>query len=121
MHRAALHFGSFVLALTACVQAFAHGLPPEAYAVISRDAEGPRAVSLSAGVALRRSAQRYQFVCPRAWNDQFASPLAALVDGTIVVGATRGLMLLSDDGTLRAHPDPAATARKTSRARSSAR
>jgi hypothetical protein len=108
MHRGALHFGAFSLALVVCFRAFAHGVPPEAYAVISNDAEGPRAVSLSAGVALRRSAQRYQFVCPMAWGDQFAAPVAALADGTIVVGATSGLMLLAEDGTLRAHPDPAA-------------
>jgi hypothetical protein len=118
MHRGALHFGAFLLALTTCVRAFAHGLPPEAYAVISHDAEGPRAVSFSSGVALRRSAQRYQFVCPMAWRDQFASPLAALADGTIVIGAAHGLMLLSDDGTLRAHPDPAAVGRSSDVVRS---
>jgi hypothetical protein len=118
MHRGALHLGAFLLTLTACTRAFAHGVPPDAYAVLSHDAEGPRAVSLSAGVALRRSAQRYQFVCPRAWYDQFASPVAALADGTVVVGATSGLMLLSEDGTLRAHPDPAAIGRSSDVVRS---
>jgi hypothetical protein len=63
---------------------------------------------LSAGLALRRSAQRYQFVCPAAWGDQFATPMAALPDGTIVVGASSGLMLVGEDGSLRAHPDLAA-------------
>jgi hypothetical protein len=100
------------------VQAFAHGLPPEAYAILSHDAAGPRAVSISAGVALRRSAQRYQFVCPMTWGDQFASPLAALADGTLVVGAATGLMLLGEDGSLRAHPDPAAVGRSTDMVRS---
>lgn len=53
-----------------------------------------------------------------AWGDQFASPVAALADGTIVVGATRGLMLLSEDGTLRPHPDPAAVGRSSDVVRS---
>jgi hypothetical protein len=118
MHRGALHFIAFLWTLTVCARAFAHGVPPDAYAVLSHDAEGPRAVSMSAGVALRRSPQRYQFVCPKAWGDQFASPLAALSDGTIVVGATDGLMLLSDDGTLRPHPDPAAVGRSSDVVRS---
>jgi hypothetical protein len=89
-----------------------------AFGVLAQDAEGPRAVSLNAGVALRRSAQRYQFVCPGAWQDQFSAPLAALADGTIVVGATRGLMLLDEAGSLRAHPDPAAVGRSTDLVRS---
>jgi outer membrane protein assembly factor BamB len=118
MHRGALRFGAFLLALTTCGRAFAHGLPPDAYAVLSRDAEGVRAVSLSAGVALRRSAQRYQFVCPEAWGDQFPAAVAALADGTIVVGGSRGLMLLGEDGTLRAHPDPAAVGRSSDVVRS---
>src|ERR1700755_2309073 len=101
MQRGAPYFGVFLWAWLACARAFAHGVQPDAYAVLSHDAAGPRAVSLSAGVALRRSAQSYQFVCPMAWGDQFAAPVAALADGTIVVGATRGLMLLSEDGTLR--------------------
>jgi outer membrane protein assembly factor BamB len=118
MHRGALHVGACLLALTLCTRAFAHGVPPDAYAILSHDAEGPRAVSLSAGVALRRAAQHYQFVCPMAWNDQFASPVAALADGTIVVGATDRLMLLSEAGTLRAHPDPAAIGRSSDLVRS---
>jgi hypothetical protein len=52
------------------------------------------------------------------WGDQFASPLAALADGTLVVGATTGLMLLGEDGSLRAHPDPAAVGRSTDMVRS---
>jgi outer membrane protein assembly factor BamB len=111
MHRGVLHFGAFLLALMACARAFAHGVPPQAYAVLSHDAQGPLAVSFSAGVALRRGPQQYQFLCPMAWNDQFASPIAALPDGTIVVGATDGLILLALDGTFRPHPDPAAIGR----------
>ena len=113
MHRAALHFSVFLVALTLSASVSAHGLPPDANAVLSYDADGPRAVSLSAGVALRRSAQRYQFVCPSAWGDQFAAPVAALADGTIVVGATSGLMLLGHDGALRPHPHPAAVGRSS--------
>jgi hypothetical protein len=108
MLRAALHLGACLSALTPCASAFAHGEPPAAYAVLAHDAQGARAVRLSKGVALRRAAQRFQFVCPSAWGDQYAAPLAALADGTIVVGATSGLMLLGEDGQLRAHPDPAA-------------
>jgi hypothetical protein len=118
MHRAALPVGAFFSVLTVCARVFAHGVPPDAYSVLAQDAQGPRAVSLSAGVALRRSAMRFQYVCPAAWGDQFAAPLAALADGTIVVGATSGLMLLSDDGTLRAHPDPAAVGRSSDVVRS---
>jgi hypothetical protein len=69
-------------------------------------------------VALRRAAQQYQFVCPKSWNDQFAAPVAALADGTIVVGATDGLMLLSDDGSLRPHPDLSAIGRSSDVVRS---
>jgi hypothetical protein len=98
-------------ALIACSTAFAHGVPPVAFAVLSHDAQGPRAISFSSGVALRIAPQRYQYVCPMVWNDQFASPLSALPDGTIVVGATDGLLLLGLDGTLRPHPDPAAVGR----------
>jgi hypothetical protein len=97
-----------LFALTPCSSARAHGTPPTAYAVVAHDAEGALAVRLSTGVALRRSAERFQFVCPAAWGDEYAAPLGALDDGTIVVGATNGLMLLKADGTVRAHPDPAA-------------
>jgi hypothetical protein len=118
MQRVALQVGAFVLALLASVRAFAHGEPPVAYGVLWRDAEGPKAVSLSAGVALRVAPQRYQFVCPGAWLDQFSAPLAALADGTIVVGATRGLMLLDELGNARPHPDPAASGRSSELVRS---
>jgi hypothetical protein len=118
MHRGALKFCVFLLTWAPCVQAFAHGVPPDAYSVLTHDATGALAVSLSAGVALRRSAQSYQFVCPMAWGDQFSAPVAALADGTIVVAATRGLMLLSADGTLSAHPDPAAVGRSSDLVRS---
>lgn len=113
MRRATLHFGVFLCVWTTCVRAYAHGVPPDAYAILAQDATGPLAVSLSAGVALRRSPQSYQFVCPMLWGDQFAAPVAALADGTIVVGATKGLMLLGQDGTLRPHPDPAAVGRSS--------
>jgi len=111
MRSVALACSVLLLALTPCIRAFAHGLAPDAYAIVSQDAQGLRAVSLSAGLALRRSAQRYQFVCPAAWGDQFPAPVAALPDGTIVVGAARGLMLLGEDGIPHAHPDPAAVGR----------
>jgi hypothetical protein len=62
MLRVALHICVFALALLADARALAHDGPPVAYAVLSHDAEGPRAVSFSAGVALRRSPQRYQSV-----------------------------------------------------------
>ena len=48
-----------------------------------------------------------------AWGDQFPAPVAALADGTIAVAASRGLMLLGEDGTLRPHPDPAAVGRSS--------
>lgn len=118
MGRGALHFCVCVLAWAACGQVYAHNGPPVAYAVLSQDAEGPRAVSLSAGVALRRSAQRFQFICPGAWLDQFPAPVAALADGTVIVGATRGLMLLDDAGALRPHPDAAAVGRSSDLVRS---
>ncbi|HKP57674.1 MAG TPA: hypothetical protein VJV78_13175 [Polyangiales bacterium] len=120
MYRGALHISALLLVLAPGTRAFAHGVPPEAYAVLSQDAQGPRAVALSAGVGLRRGPQSYQFVCPMAWGDQFASPLAPLADGTIVVGATAGLMLLGDDGSLRPHPDPAAIGRTSDVVRSKA-
>lgn len=118
MSRGALHFGALLLAFLPCVRAFAHGVPPDAFAVLSHDAMGPRAVSISLGVALRRGPQSYQFVCPMAWGDQFPAPVAALADGTIVVGATRGLMLLSDDGSLRPHPDSAGVGKSSDVVRS---
>jgi hypothetical protein len=106
--RPAVRLGALLSTLTPCLSVLAHGEPPAAYSVVSHDAQGARAVRLSAGVALRRAPQRFQFVCPAAWGDQYAAPLAALADGTIVVGATSGLKLLGADGALRAHPDPAA-------------
>jgi hypothetical protein len=116
MHRVAL----FVLAWVVSAQlSHAHNGPPTAYAVLAHDAAGPLAVSFSAGVALRRAAQRYQFVCPAAWVEQFTSPVAALADGTLVVGAAGGLMLLDSDGTPRPHPDPAAVGRSTELVRGS--
>ncbi|HEX6244467.1 MAG TPA: hypothetical protein VFZ61_26295 [Polyangiales bacterium] len=96
------------VALTPCTTAFAHVDPPAAYAILSHDAQGPRAVHLNYGVGLRRGPKRYQFVCPSAWGDQYGSAVAALADGTIVVGAGTGLRLLSEDGTVRPHPDPVA-------------
>ena len=108
MFRAALQFAAVLSAMTPCASALAHGEPPTAIAVLSHDAEGARALRLSHGLALRRGAKQFQFVCPAAWGDMYAAPLAALADGTIVVGTTHGLMLLGEDGKPRAHPDPAA-------------
>lgn len=108
MHSGVVRSCLLLLAMAPCAPAFAHGEPPTAMAVLSHDEQGPRAVRLSAGIALRRSPQRYQFVCPAAWGDQFPAAVAALPDGTLLVGATQGLMLLNADGTLRPHPDPAA-------------
>lgn len=104
--RRALRLGALLCTLTPCATAFGHGEPPVAYTVITHDAEGARAVRLSAGVAVRRAAQRFQFVCPSVWGDMYGAPVAALSDGTIVVGATSGLMLLGQDGSARPHPDP---------------
>jgi hypothetical protein len=107
--RVALGFVAFLgFAMTPCSNARAHGVPPTAYAVVAHDAQGAKAVRLSTGVALRRASERFQFVCPAAWGDEYAAPLAALDDGTLVVGAVNGLMLLSEDGQVRPHPDPAA-------------
>lgn len=108
MFRAALRFAALVSIVTPCTAALAHGEPPAAYLVLSHDAEGARALRLSHGVALRRGPKRYQFVCPSAWGDMYAAPVAALADGTIVVGATSGLKLLGQDGKVRVHPDPVA-------------
>jgi len=113
MQRGSLRVIVFLLAQWPCVQALAHGVPPDAYAVLSHDTAGVRAVSFSAGLALRRSAGRYQFVCPAAWGDQFPAPVAALADGGIVVGASSGLVLLAEDGSLRPHPDAAAVGRSS--------
>ena len=118
MHRGVLRSGVFLWVWMACAPLWAHGLPPDAYALVSRDSAGLRAVALSAGVALRRSAQRYQYVCPAAWGDQFTAPVAALADGTIVIGASRGLTVLAEDGSLRPHPDPAAVGRSSDVVRS---
>ena len=111
MHRAALRLGAWLAALTPCASAFAHREPPAALEVLSHDAEGVRAVSLTHGLALRRAANRFQFVCPAAWGAEYPSPFAALADGTIVVGAASGLKLLGEDGVVRAHPDPIAAGR----------
>lgn len=106
--RTAVGLSALALFALPSSNAHAHGVPPTAYAVVSHDAQGARAVRLSTGLALRRAANRFQFVCPAAWGDEYAAPLGALTDGTIVIGATNGLMLLSEDGKVRAHPDPAA-------------
>jgi hypothetical protein len=106
--RTAAGLSALALLALPCSNARAHGVPPTAYAVVAHDAQGARAVRLSTGLALRRAPQRFQFVCPAAWGDEYAAPLGALDDGTIVVGAQNGLMLLAVDGKVRAHPDPAA-------------
>jgi len=102
----ALRLSALLSFLTPCASALAHGPPPTAYAVVSSDADGARVVRLSTGLALRRGPERFQFVCPAAWGDESAAPLAALDDGTVVVGAVNGLMLMSPDGALRPHPHP---------------
>lgn len=104
----ALRLAALSSLLTPCASALAHGLPPTAYAVVTSDGEGAQVVRLSTGLALRRGRERFQFVCPAAWGDESAAPLAALDDGTVVVGAVNGLMLMAPDGALRAHPDPEA-------------
>lgn len=108
MLRSPLVLGALMSVMTPCASVLAHGDPPNAFAVLTHDAEGARAVRLSYGVGLRRAAQHFQFICPSAWGDQYGAPVAALADGTIVIGSTSGLKLLSDDGKVRAHPDPAA-------------
>lgn len=108
MLRAVVRLAALLSPLTFSLVGRAHDEPPAAYTVLAHDAQGARAVRLNLGVALRRGPQRFQFVCPAAWGDQYPAPLSALEDGTIVVGATSGLKLLSEDGALRVHPDPVA-------------
>lgn len=86
----------------------AHGEPPTAHAVIREDADGPLLVKLGIGFAERVAPGRFQYVCPARWKGELTSPAAALADGTVVIGANAGLMLLEPDGTLRVHPDPVA-------------
>lgn len=111
MHRGALRLGAWLAMLTPCASALAHREPPAALEVLSHDAEGVRALSLTHGLAVRRAANRFQYVCPAAWGAEYPEPFAALADGTILVGAPSGLQLLGEDGTLRAHPDPIAVGR----------
>ena len=83
----------------------AHGGPPAAYSVIGADDKGPVLIKLGVGFALRESAERFRYVCPAAWGGELAAPAAALPDGTVVVGADDGLMLLAADGSVTPHPD----------------
>jgi hypothetical protein len=86
-------------------RAAAHGGPPAAYSVIVVDDDGPVLIKLGVGFALRESAERFRYVCPAAWGGELAAPAAALPDGTVVVGADDGLMLLAADGSVTPHPD----------------
>ena len=83
----------------------AHGLPPAAVAVVAQDAQGPRIVRLTAGLALRESDGDYRFVCPNAWGDVDSLPAYALPDEPAVVLSSSGLWLLQDDGSVTRHPD----------------
>jgi hypothetical protein len=96
---------SVATALLPCAVAEAHGEPPRAHAVVRADAEGPLLIKLGAGLAAREQRERFRFICPALWGGELASPAAALADGSVVIGANSGLMLLEMDGTLRAHPD----------------
>ena len=93
-------------------EALAHGEPPTAHAVVSSDAQGPVVVNLNKGLAQRRASGRFQFLCPASWGlmvttsaNEVTTPAAALPDGTVVLGASAGLSLLSAEGVVSAHPD----------------
>ncbi|HEX6240549.1 MAG TPA: hypothetical protein VFZ61_06630 [Polyangiales bacterium] len=94
--------------LTPATGARAHGEPPTAHAVVREDAEGPLLVKLGIGFAAREEPGRFRYLCPALWAGEYTAPAAALPDGTVVIGADSGLMLLAPDGTLTRHPDPLA-------------
>lgn len=106
--RAALPMGVSLLPSLA----FAHGEPPTAHAVVASDGQVPEVVSLNKGFAKRLASGRFEFLCPAAWGykltnsaNEVSTPAASLPDGTVVVGASTGLMLLDAEGNVRPHPD----------------
>jgi hypothetical protein len=98
--------------------AHAHGPAPAALSVLGWDDSEASLVRLNVGLAQRAPDGRFRFLCPALWGDQRAAPAALLADGTTLVAASAGLVLLDPDGSVRPHPDPNARGTSLDLARS---
>jgi len=90
--------------------ALAHGDPPQALSVVATDRGEASVVRLNEGLA-RRSSQGWHYLCPALWGDDAVVPADSLPGGPVVIGASSGLFVADDSGTVTRHPDPAAEGR----------
>lgn len=88
----------------------AHGDPPEALGAVASDADGASLVRLNEGLALR-TAEGFRYLCPALWEEDAIVPADSIPGGPAVIGAASGLWLVSAQGSVSRHPDPAAAGR----------
>jgi len=89
-------------------RAEAHGPPPAAVAIVSADDVGPRVVRLTRGLAQRQPSGELRYVCAALWDGSDGLPAYGLPGQAVLVLGSSGLFVLSDDGRVARHPDPAA-------------
>lgn len=101
-------------------RARAHGSDPaQALSVVAADAHGPSVVRLNEGLTVRRP-EGWRFVCPVLWGEDAVVPAQAMPGGAVLIGASSGLFVMGEDGSVARHADPAATGRVIALAASAA-
>jgi hypothetical protein len=92
-------------------RAAAHGgETAQALSIVASDARGPTLVRLNEGLA-RRHGEGFRYVCPARWGDDAVVPAQAIPNGPAVIGASSGLFLMREDGSVERHPDSDAAGR----------
>lgn len=91
-------------------RARAHGKPPEALSVVSGDERSARIVRLNEGFA-RSTAEGFRYVCPALFGEDTVVPAGAIPGGPAIVGASTGLFVMRQDGSVMRHPDARAAGR----------
>jgi hypothetical protein len=100
---------SAALQLTMSSLAFAHGAEtPQALSIVASDALGPSLVRLNEGFAVRRP-EGFRYLCPALWGEDSVALAQSIAGGAAVIGASSGLLLLTAEGSVERHPDPAAS------------
>jgi len=85
--------------------AAAHGPPPAVTRVIAVDADGPRVVATTEGLAMRRGAG-FRYLCPVLFGDELEPPAAAADGEAVYVAGTRDLYVVDPEGRVTALERP---------------
>lgn len=80
---------------------------PQVWAIVDQDANGPSALRLNEGLAIKTGTQ-WHFACPARYGGDVQDPAEGLPWGGVALGAASGIWVLDRTGGMAPYPDPAA-------------